>query len=220
MTALSSDYKSVYYVDLDADSGVCYQSHSEVDDGLKKGEKFWYRKAFTNYANTYVTEAYRKEFLEFIDPDSVREALKKERVIAFRYLVKQKDRELYEMLRFAGVRQPEERDDGTVHAIGASFMDVDSETRKSLMENQALSDALNAAQEANRAKTAFLSNMSHEIRTPMNAIIGLDNIALADPDPPRAETREHLEKDRRSWLSIFSVLSMIFSICRASNREG
>ena len=42
------------------------------------------------------------------------------------------------------------------------------------------------AEESSRAKTSFLSNMSHEIRTPMNAIIGLDNIALRDPDLPRA----------------------------------
>ena len=35
--------------------------------------------------------------------------------------------------------------------------------------------------------------MSHEIRTPMNAIIGLDNIALRDPDLP-ASTRDQLEK--------------------------
>jgi len=38
--------------------------------------------------------------------------------------------------------------------------------------------ALEAAETANRAKSAFLANMSHEIRTPMNAIIGFSELAL------------------------------------------
>ena len=48
--------------------------------------------------------------------------------------------------------------------------------RKHLQEmkdgRKALKEALELAQKASKAKTAFLSNMSHEIRTPMNAIIG------------------------------------------------
>ena len=43
------------------------------------------------------------------------------------------------------------------------------------------------AEQANHAKSDFLSNMSHEMRTPMNAIIGMTTIAKSSPDAERKD---------------------------------
>jgi PAS domain S-box-containing protein len=62
---------------------------------------------------------------------------------------------------------------GNVVAIVGSTDDI-TETMK--LQRQ-LESALDAANEASRAKSYFLANMSHEIRTPMNAIIGMTSVA-------------------------------------------
>ena len=117
------------------------------------------------------------------------------------------------MVRFAGVRHPEDRDDHLVHSVGACFTDVDEETRRQLAQSQTLADALADAERANRAKTSFLSNMSHEIRTPMNAIIGLDTIALNDPDTPE-QTRDYLQKMGDSADHLLSLINDILDMSR------
>ena len=69
------------------------------------------------------------------------------------------------------------------------------------------------AEETSRAKSSFLSNMSHEIRTPMNAIIGLQTIALKEPDlTPR--TREHLEKIGISAKHLLGLINDILDMSR------
>ena len=94
--------------------------------------------------------------------------------------------------------------------LKADITDVLREERE---RNLALADALRAAEQANAAKTAFLSNMSHEIRTPMNAIIGLDSIALQSPDLP-AQTRDYLEKIDGSARHLLGLINDILDMSR------
>lgn len=51
----------------------------------------------------------------------------------------------------------------------------------------ALLVAKEAAEAANRAKSAFLANMSHELRTPMNAILGMNGVALRNATDPKLQ---------------------------------
>ena len=213
ITAMASDYRSVYYVDIDLDEGTCYRSIAPEEDINPDGEHFRFEEAFSEYAEKYVSDKYREGFLKFISIDNIRERLKTENIIVHRYLTVRGGNERYEMLRMAGVRHPQDRDDHIVHAIGVGFTDVDEEIREDMAQSQALSDALTAAEDANKAKTAFLSNMSHEIRTPMNAIIGLDNIALSDPDLSD-KTRDHLMKIDDAAHHLLGLINDILDVSR------
>ena len=91
--------------------------------------------------------------------------------------------------------------------------DITEVIREQRERNELLANALKGAQQANAAKTAFLSSMSHEIRTPMNAIIGLDKIALSDPELPE-KTREQLVKIDSSAKHLLSLINDILDMSR------
>ena len=213
ITAMASDYRSVYHVDIDADEAVCYRADPDDSTQIPEGVHFPYHAWISDYCDLYVDEDYKEGFRNFADPESIREALATKDIIAYRYLARRDDVEYYEMLRMAGVRHPKDRDDNIVHAIGLGFTDIDAEMRDALATNRALSEALAVAEEASKAKTAFLSNMSHEIRTPMNAIIGLNSLAMRNEALP-AETREYLVKIGESAHHLLGLINDILDMSR------
>ena len=82
-----------------------------------------------------------------------------------------------------------------------------------------LRSALEAADAANKAKTLFLSHMSHEIRTPMNAIIGLNSLALTNPNLPDS-TKAQLEKIGASAKHLLSIINDILDVSRIESGKA
>ena len=117
---------------------------------------------------------------------------------------------------YRAVGKPTRRPDGSPITYVGVFLDITD--RKDMMDKlaqqqESLNAALQEANQANKAKTTFLSNMSHEIRTPMNAIIGLNNIALDDPTIS-AQTREYLEKIGVSAHHLLRIINEILDMSR------
>ncbi|MDD2782064.1 ATP-binding protein [Sulfuricurvum sp.] len=80
--------------------------------------------------------------------------------------------------------------------------------------------AMNQAQEANKAKDAFLSSMSHELRTPLNAIIGFSQVLMAKPDTPDS-VKIFVDKINLAGKNLLSLVNTIldFSKIEAGKME-
>ena len=79
--------------------------------------------------------------------------------------------------------------------------------------NRQLKDALEIAQDANAAKTTFLSNMSHDIRTPMNAVMGFAMLLNREPNDP-VKVREYARKINAACNHLLGLINDILDISK------
>ena len=80
-----------------------------------------------------------------------------------------------------------------------------------------LRSARDAAEEANRAKSDFLSNMSHEIRTPMTAILGFTDVLKRGDGKADANWQKHLNTISSSGKHLLELINDVLDLSKVES---
>lgn len=106
--------------------------------------------------------------------------------------------------------------------IYSTYIDIDDmiciqEQQRRLHDE--LETALRQSEEANRAKSEFLSRMSHDIRTPMNAVMGMTQLALEYSNTPPKITG-YLEKIKLSAKVLLSLINDVLDMSKIESGKA
>lgn len=75
-----------------------------------------------------------------------------------------------------------------------------------------LHEAITAAEQANKAKSDFLSRMSHELRTPLNAILGFAQLLEAGNPPPTASQLERIKQILKAGWYLLELINEVLDL--------
>jgi signal transduction histidine kinase/CheY-like chemotaxis protein len=94
--------------------------------------------------------------------------------------------------------------------IGYLFIGADNSARK--QAELALHRAMAAAEEANHAKSDFLSSMSHELRTPLGAILGFAQLIESGSPPPTVAQRRSVDQILKAGWYLLDLINEILDL--------
>jgi len=112
--------------------------------------------------------------------------------------------------------------DRKLQGMFASARDVTELKRfeKTLSEkNIELQSATNIAEEANRAKSDFLSSMSHELRSPLNGILGFAQLMESDSPPPNPTQRESIAQILQAGWHLLKLIDEILDLAKIESGQ-
>lgn len=204
--ALSIDYILVCFFDLDTGVGIPLRADGESKIIFDSTEQISFEKSMGRYIQNFVYSEDKEMLRGIFDLNNLKKEMSHRQLYYVNYRAVNDDEIKYYEMKAVRSGSWEKN-----HGIVIGFRSVDEETRVKMEQKKLLEDALDQANNANKAKSVFLSNMSHDIRTPMNAIMGFTKLAISHIDDiPRIE--DYLTKIKSSGEHLLSLINNVLDM--------
>ena len=205
--ASNSEVKTVVLgVDLDMDS---YKIISQIQhEGYAISQASTFSELISSFAEI-VDKEYREEYVTCFGISNLKKLTKEEHKYEYREFSIHLNGEKHWIAAEAVIVNDENNQNRLVYSSRV----IDAAKKEEEDRRKVLQDALDMAEQANKAKSTFLSNMSHDIRTPMNAIIGFATLASANIGNEE-KIKDYLSKILSSSNHLLSLINDVLDMSR------
>ena len=170
-----------------------------------------YDEAREKIFSKYVHPEERKRYLEFTNLQHVLNDLKKTESVTALFNSEENGSHRIKQIEFSYL----DRANGLVALVKT---DITEANRQQMEQEERLREALNLAERANEAKSAFLSSMSHDLRTPLNGVLGFTSFALKEDDVQKKQ--EYLEKIESSGQLLLDLINDTLDLSRIESGKA
>lgn len=202
LSALGSNYHAIFRIDLEQDLYQKISCRSEISQYYEESEPSANRM-LTEMCRRNVAPEYLERVCQFFDLGTLACRLSHREFVEMEYVNKEGN-----WYRARLIAKHRDENGKAIHVLYVT-QSIDVEKQH---EERLIADA-KYAEDANQAKTEFISQVAHDIRTPMNSILGFLEIAQANLEDPE-KVKHSLEMIRLSGEFLKDLVDDVLDISR------
>lgn len=206
ISAIGKIYFSIYHIDMQTGYFEELSNGNKIYQLSRESEKQF--SEILEVSREYISKEFQNSVRKFLDISTLNMRLKTKEYESTEYMVTDGN---WHLARFI-VQSRDEAGNPKDVLLAIRLISEEKEKEKYLM------GVADNANQANEAKSEFLSRMSHDIRTPMNAIMGFTNIAKHNMENPE-KVKECLEKIQLSGKNLQQLIDDVLEVSKIESGE-